>query len=479
MSTTTHRRYLAATLDTAAVREETLEGDPHLVVPILSLRGDMVIEARGATDPELVPKSTIEASIPEWNGRPVVPDHPILSANDPATTDTMVFGKLFSTSFDGDLRHEAWLNIRRAGELGGLPQQVIDNARDGVPTEVSVGVTVALDNVSGVINGERYAGVWRSITPDHLAIMPHAIGACSIEDGCGMRTAKDKQHESPLRPLIRQLQLSQEAAQSQLWEALFETAPGMLWLEQTFDDHVIYVTETANFDLRFWDQNYIVSDDTVQLVGDPTPVKPSSTETTFVALSSDNPPQETPKMCTPAERAATIQGLVDSDDNTLTAADMPSLEALSPDMLTKLMPAESDEPPEVVAPDVPAAEPIAAVLVAEESATPTAPMVQVSQQDWDKVMAVVGAHEATQAAVVTDSVAQLRAAGSTLTDDQIRGLQPEVLRALCADAATAQGQTTPQTRTVTYAGHEGRLATGDTLPPAPNSYDLALAKVVN
>lgn len=466
---TTHRRYLAATLDAAAVREESLEGSPHLVVPIVSLKGDMVIMARGATDPELVPAAVIKASLAEWNGRPVVPDHPTRSANDPATTDTMVFGKLFTTSLtDGDLHHEAWLNVDRAAELGGLPQQVIENARAGTPTEVSVGVTVSLDDTAGVINGQRYAGVWRSITPDHLAIMPHAVGACSMKDGCGMRTAKGAT-ESPLRSLIRQLQLSQEVTQRQLWEALFSTVPALLWIEQTFDDHVIYVTETTDFEFKFWRQDYTIIDDIVQLTGDPIPVTPS--DTTFVALSGDdNRPEETPPMCDKADRAATIRTLIDSDATQFTEENASALEGLESDILAKLMPADSGESDEVLA------APIDNTTSEPEIASP---MVQMTQEEYDLMMAAAHAHQASQATTMDAVVAQLRAAKTTFTDCQLRTMPLATLEIMRDDLMTAQGLPTHEAQTVNFAGYAGRQASAEPIAPPPHPYDNAFAKEVN
>lgn len=470
-TTTPHRRYLAATLDPTAVREESLEGAPHLVVPVVSLRGDMVITARGATEPEFVPAAAIKESLAEWNGRPVVPDHPARSANDPATTNDMVFGKVFSTTFDGTLHHEAWLNVDRAAELGGLPQQVIDNARAGTPTEVSVGVTVTMEDVAGVVDGQRYAVAWKRITPDHLAIMPHAVGACSMEtDVCGMRTAKG---ESPLRPLIRQLQLSQEAANRQLFQALMSTIPAFLWIEQTFDDHVIFTTETGDFDFKFFRQNYTIADDVVELIGDPIPVTPS--DTTFVALTGDdNPPKETPAMCDKDDRAAMIRNLIDSDATKFTDEDTPTLEGLEGSILDKLMPAVEDAKSEDGATSEDTALP-------PEGSTPTpdvsaSPMVEMTQEDYDLMMTAANAYQASQVVEVDTVVAQLRAAKTTFTDDRLRAMSLTDLRTMRDDLVTAQGQTPPPTRTVTYAGYAGRQATAEA-PPAPRPYDTTTREV--
>jgi len=45
--------------------------------------------------------------------------------------------------------------------------------------------------VEGVWNEEEYHSIVRNYRPDHLALLPGAIGACSWEDGCGIRANKD------------------------------------------------------------------------------------------------------------------------------------------------------------------------------------------------------------------------------------------------------------------------------------------------
>jgi hypothetical protein len=38
----------------------------------------------------------------------------------------------------------------------------------------------------GTLNGMEYGRIARNLMPDHLAILPDKIGACSIADGAGL-----------------------------------------------------------------------------------------------------------------------------------------------------------------------------------------------------------------------------------------------------------------------------------------------------
>src|SRR5690606_6341218 len=68
--------------------------------------------------------------------------------------------------------------------------QVVNRLRAGQPLEVSTGLGVDQEPANGIwVNrlGQhiRYTAVARRFRPDHLAILPHQEGACSLRDGCG------------------------------------------------------------------------------------------------------------------------------------------------------------------------------------------------------------------------------------------------------------------------------------------------------
>lgn len=176
----------------ADLRMGVFAGRDHLVVPVVMLIGDSVIHTSTSEHPELVPAFDIAMSVPGWNDRAVVGDHPSLNgvrvaASSPEILDTRSFGRLFNARIvNNKLMADAWLDPLKASNIGSDAVGVIQRALDGEPIEVSVGCFVSVEASHGVQNGKKYFGVWHDIMPDHLAMLPEGVkGACSNEMGCG------------------------------------------------------------------------------------------------------------------------------------------------------------------------------------------------------------------------------------------------------------------------------------------------------
>jgi len=84
---------------------------------------------------------------------------------------------------NGKLRAEGWFDIER---VENLDPRVLDMLRTGKPIELSTGVYTDVERGIGSYRGRAYAGIVRNLRPDHLAILPDAVGACSLQDGCGV-----------------------------------------------------------------------------------------------------------------------------------------------------------------------------------------------------------------------------------------------------------------------------------------------------
>ena len=124
-----------------------------------------------------------------WNGRPVTIGHPQVngrdvSANSPEILEKFAVGQIFGAKLTDDkLTAEAWIDTHRMGKLG--QNQLLSNLKKEVKIEVSTGYFAFTELQAGEIKGNKYNEVHRDIKPDHLALLPDAIGACSIQDGCG------------------------------------------------------------------------------------------------------------------------------------------------------------------------------------------------------------------------------------------------------------------------------------------------------
>ena len=168
-------------------RTETLEGRDCLVTPAVLLRELVVNE-------ELVSQEVLQASVPAWNGRPVVLNHPRsvdggpVSANAPKILEKSRIGYIFHNRMKDDrLTAEVYFDVKKMQDIGGKAVEMLSAIRRQEQVEVSTGYFVKVDtSQSGVFKGRRYEGAQRDILPDHLAVLTDEEGACDWGDGCGV-----------------------------------------------------------------------------------------------------------------------------------------------------------------------------------------------------------------------------------------------------------------------------------------------------
>ncbi len=176
-------RLLSTTYD---IREELHQGRKHLVIPVIMMKEGV---HRGSHGPLLHRSEDLGLFPGSWNGIPVCVHHPQedgtnVSANHPHIIDEWTIGRVFNTVMDnGSLKAEAWLD---KDSLSRFPE-VLEHITQGKPLDVSVGVFTEDEMVAGDWQGEAYEGIARNHRPDHLALLPGGIGACSWDDGCGVR----------------------------------------------------------------------------------------------------------------------------------------------------------------------------------------------------------------------------------------------------------------------------------------------------
>lgn len=159
----------------------TYDSKATLVVPLVMLRETVVNGAFVSSD-ELIAES--------WNGVPVTINHPsendeFVTANDPETLARVLIGRIFNSEVSAKkLKAEAWIDIERANEI--YPG-IIDALESGKPMDVSTGYFSRQEEITGTYNGKKYTQAHHDLKPDHLALLPDEAGACSWEDGCGVR----------------------------------------------------------------------------------------------------------------------------------------------------------------------------------------------------------------------------------------------------------------------------------------------------
>jgi hypothetical protein len=158
-----------------------LEGRKHFVCPVVLGVADRTWA--GSNGPLLYPADELAASVPLWNGRPLVVYHPDLAtangcANSPAVFDRQKIGHVFNVRFtDGKLKGNAYVDIAKCRQID---PALLNRIASGQMIEVSTGLfTTNVTQPNGVVIATNHR-------PDHLAILPDQRGACSIEMGAGL-----------------------------------------------------------------------------------------------------------------------------------------------------------------------------------------------------------------------------------------------------------------------------------------------------
>jgi hypothetical protein len=263
-------------------RFAVMEGRDYIVLPVTIL-----VEGvhTGSTGPTLYTLEDMEKYVPAWNHKPVVVNHPkkdgqFISADSPAVLSTSKVGILMANKIVGkEQQAEVWLEKSRLKEVDERILQMIDN---GDTVEVSTGLFADSEDSPGKWNEEEYDTIARNYRPDHLALLPDLIGACSIQDGCGMFTAAQAMTQEQVKKIKLVLnsvfsnelshdQIRQELADT-IWKATQTKQTIEYWtsgyLHEVYDDYVIYC-----FEDKFFKQSYTTKDDSVELSGDPEEVQ--------------------------------------------------------------------------------------------------------------------------------------------------------------------------------------------------------------
>ncbi len=327
-----------------------IAGKDYLIIPVVMIREGVHC---GSAGPLLHVVEELEKSVPLWDGKPVTISHPsvngvFVSADDPTVLANWAVGEVHDVRMEGDkLRANAWLDVQKLTALSPETLEMIQNCE---LIEVSVGVFSEEEPTAGEWKGEQYTAINRNYIPDHLALLPGEVGACSIMDGCGVRVnSVNKQKGGELNvlkletlndlskqgmsvsPIVNEVSFSE--IMDQIWSSMDGKSNDQerLYLDAVYDDYFIYrkrmITKSndgelsASEDAGYFKQNYqIGADDKVDFVGDPVQVKKTVSYVTLqehVTMRrtkfSNNKKKEDTNMCKPCKEKA---GLLIANANT-------------------------------------------------------------------------------------------------------------------------------------------------------------------
>lgn len=302
----------------ATIREDSFDGRACIVAPVVMMTEGVHCNNLGAV---FYSAEELGREAQMWNMRPVVLDHPEIggkpiSACSKEVVEAQSVGVLLNTEMDGKkLRSEAWLYKDK------LPKELVFRLKSGNMMEVSTGHFGEYVNESGEWNGETFTIIAKSILPDHLALLPNDIGACSIADGAGIPRIN---RSYDLR--TNKAKLSHEDLRNQLRDALPQPSgdfPGGPWIEAVFDNAVVYELNGTLFR-----RGYSVADGVVSLGDGPEEVR---REVNYVAMSQNKEKGQMPDL-TPKQKE-----LVDNIVANGYPADLRAgLEGLSEEALTAI-----------------------------------------------------------------------------------------------------------------------------------------------
>ncbi len=241
------------------VRHEELDGKDHLVVPVTMMTEGV---RSGSAGPILHLAEELGRYPESWDGIPVTIGHPrvnntYVSANSPDVLSDWAVGRVFNTHLDGTaLRAEVWVCIE---ELERISEDTLSMLNNNEIIEVSIGIFSDEEEQQGIFENENYNAIARNYRPNHLALLPDEIGACSIENGCGIRVNKKGgtkmteelivnagNQEKILKELNRQgfsiNETGYREKMDKIREAVYALDGNGLdnYVEEVYDDYVVY-----------------------------------------------------------------------------------------------------------------------------------------------------------------------------------------------------------------------------------------------
>lgn len=354
---------------THITREELLEGRRHLVAPVV-----MLVEGvhHGSKGKALYTAQELSTYPDSWNGVPVTIQHPSdsdgmpMSANAPRVIEEQAVGRLFDVSYDSaqkKLRGEIWIDAEKTGRLS---PELVEALASGKEIEVSTGHWSEDTLAPGTWNGEDYDAIVRHIRPDHLALLPGAVGACSWDDGCGVRrnetpcTCQPAKGDAPagkgkmIKELIQKLsgvlgfkadELSHDDLRSKLAAKLADSMPNNShFVRDVYDDNFVFEMSSllnpyGSYEL--YRVGYTIdANDEVEMVGEPEKVRE---ERSYVPLENSEESEMT--------KDETIGNLIKDPKNKFDETDRGWLRALPPERLAKFAVNEPPPPPEPEKPE--------------------------------------------------------------------------------------------------------------------------------
>ena len=171
-----------------------VNGRDYVVVPMVMLQEQVLAGSKG---PLFYSRNEIAKAVQALNGMPITVNHPQLnglhvSARHPQIAATQKIGEVYNTQMKGHRLHaEGWIDLADAKRVD---ERVYNALVAEQPIECSTGLFTSNVNNAGSHNGRSYDYDAVDHVPDHLAVLPDALGACILPsqliEGCFLKASK-------------------------------------------------------------------------------------------------------------------------------------------------------------------------------------------------------------------------------------------------------------------------------------------------
>lgn len=468
LTLTANLRFTAHQLGHA--RRETHGGIEYLIAPVTAI-------VAGVLNGCYVPAQVIEDSIRSWQDVPVPLPHPtkdglFVSAKSPewtATTPARFYNPRFE---DNALKGEIWINLQQAHTLGGDAWEMVERIEAGQLIECSTGYYADEVRSPGVWNGQSYDFITTAIYPDHLAVLLHEVGACSVADGCGVLAnveggpmskliLNDKPAPAPVtnaappapcpdgdRVVEVNLQISLSAQEGLVYDA---------WWMGNNSGRIIAVypdrVDVVNMD-GLWAYPYGIDDQAVVTFGEPQQYQLTANERSFFSSLFTNLIHTFRADKEVSVKDQLIAKIVANKRNKLSkeqlaTLDEPTLTALSESLEEAAPPA--DPPP-------PAPAPTPTPAPSDEAPAWAAGLLKTVEEQGKLIQDLAGQFSANAAIARQPLVDFITANTQLYTAEMLAGMETEGLEKIYQLVAQASGKQV-ETPAPNYIGLGGRLGT--------------------
>lgn len=177
------------------IRRETMWERTYIVANATLIVPGVLSGSEGSL---LYPPAEIRKNYSDWDGMPILRNHPdrasgSSSGRTPAVYAAQGMGYVFNTTVGdgGRLKSELWFDEER---LKRLDNKLYQRVLKGEKIELSTGLYTDNEPAHNGANhnGKPYTHIAKNYRPDHLAVLPNQVGACSLADGCGVHNAAIK-----------------------------------------------------------------------------------------------------------------------------------------------------------------------------------------------------------------------------------------------------------------------------------------------